>query len=365
MRTALVSALVLSALACGHPELRPITEVPPVMTMPKPEEAAPVTKADGTLGPWTTERPLPTARANHCAAAFEDQLVVAGGNYKPVGAADFVTLDDVQIARVASDGGLLPWRRAGSLPGPATECVLAVQGNTLVLLGGLFADSTMNARVWTATFSTDGVLGAWSEVGTLPYGRRALSGGALLRGSRLWLSDAKLSTEGPAEAVLASATLDNTLSEWRSTPYAMSFRGKPQVAFTDEAAFVIGGYGDQNAVQTSVTAIPLSESAAPVDTTPLPGGRTFGAAAAADGWLFVTGGRTQILGVLPEKTVWVAKATGASVGPWVEREALPEARSNHTVTLVGDHLFVAGGGAGAGGLDTVFRTRVKKLPPVQ
>ena len=166
MRTALVSAmLVLLACACGQPELRPITEVPPVMTMPMPEEQQPASMADGTLEPWTTERALPVPRANHCAAAFGDQLVVAGGNYKPAGATDFVTLDDVQIAKVASDGALLPWRRAGSLPGPAVDCVLAVQGDTLVLLGGLFADDTMNARVWTATFTTDGTLGAWSEVG--------------------------------------------------------------------------------------------------------------------------------------------------------------------------------------------------------
>lgn len=362
MRTALVSALLL--LACGQPELRPVTEVPPVV-MPKPEEPKPVSKADGTLEPWSTERPLPIARANHCAAAFGDQLVVAGGNYKPVGAADFVTLDDVQIAKVASDGVLLPWRRAGSLPGPAVDCVLAVQGNTLVLLGALFADSTMNARVWTATFGTDGTLGSWTEVGTLPYGRRALSGGAMLKDSKLWLSDAKLSTEGAAEAVLASATLGNTLSQWTSTQYAMSFRGKPQVAFTSEAAFIIGGYGDANAVQTSVTAIPLAEGAVPADTTALPDGRAFGAAASADGWLFVTGGRTQIFGVQPVKTVWVAKATGSVVGPWAEREGLPQARSNHTATMVGDHLFVVGGGAGAGGLDTVFRTRVKQLPSVQ
>lgn len=53
------------------------------------------------------------------------------------------------------------------------------------------------------------------------------------------------------------------------------------------------------------------------------------------------------------------------MGEWSEQRPLPEVRSNHTATVVGDFLFVVGGGAGAGGLDTVFRTRVKRVPAAE
>ena len=77
------------------------------------------------------------------------------------------------------------------------------------------------------------------------------------------------------------------------------------------------------------------------------------------GWVFLTGGRTQILGVPPTDTTFSAKATGATVGAWAAQAALPEARSNHTAVVARDCLFVIGGGNGAGGLDTVYRARVR------
>ncbi len=352
-------ALVVLLMACGGvpQELLP-GGLGPVVRGPA------LVAADGTLDAWQVDRPLPVARANHCAAAFGDRLIIAGGNYKPAGATDFVTLDDVQLAKVGSDGALQEWRLAGRLPAAGVDCVLAFDGTTLVLLGGLFADDSLNGRVWTAAVGEDGTLGAWSEVGTLPYGRRSLGGLAKLRGDTLWLNDARLSSEGAAEAVLATATLGSTLSAWTSTPYAMSFRGKPQVAFTAEAAFIIGGYGDANAVQSSVTAIGLG-SGSVGETTPLPEARAFGAAAEVDGWVFVSGGRTQLFGVAPLPVVWSAKADASSLGEWNAQASLPEPRSNHTMTVVGDWLFVAGGGAGGGGLDTVFRARVKRPAPAQ
>lgn len=356
-------AWVLLVMACGGEKLTPVPMTELEQPGPAPMEA-PRSGADGTVDAWVADRALPVARANHCAAAFGDRLIIAGGNYKPAGATDFVALDDVQVAKVGSDGALQEWKLAGRLPAAGVDCVLAVDGATLVLLGGLFADNTLNGRVWTATLSADGALGTWSEVGALPYGRRSLGGVAKLRGDSLWLNDARLSSEGAAEAVLATATLGSTLSAWTSTSYATSFRGKPQVAFTDEAAFIIGGYGDANAVQASVTAIGLG-SGPVMETAALPESRAFGAAAEADGWLFVTGGRTQLFGVQPSAVVWSAKADGLSVTAWKPQAALPEVRSNHTATVVGDWLFVAGGGAGAGGLDTVFRARVKRVTSAQ
>src|SRR5688572_278042 len=78
---------------------------PPANTAP----AAPATRANGEIASWDVAAPMPIARANHCAVAASGFLVVIGGNYKPKGANDFVTIADVHVARIAADGSLGDW----------------------------------------------------------------------------------------------------------------------------------------------------------------------------------------------------------------------------------------------------------------
>ncbi len=318
-------------------------------------------RADGTLGAWAVVTPMPVPRANHCSAAAGQFLLVAGGNYKPAGGSSFVSVDDIHSASVAEDGTLGAWTLAGKLPSPGTDCVLAVSGTTVVLLGGLFDTAALDGDVWTTTLALNGTLGTWQLVGTLPYGRRALGVGAETKAGKVLLSDAALVSE-TNEAVLALATLGNPLGSWTKTQYWPQFRGKPSLAFTDAAAFFLGGYDGTNAVLSDVTGIPLDADGAPgtpVATTALPAGRTFGAAAGADDYVFNFGGRDQLFGVAPQANVISAKASGASLGPWTAQAPLPEPRSNHTATVVGDFVFILGGGNNGPGLDAVYRAQIR------
>lgn len=354
MRRTALSLVVLAA--CGRPPAHVLDGgLEPVKVLPKP------TVADGTLEPWSTTAPLPVARANHCAAAVGDFLVVAGGNHKPSGSPDFVSLDDVLIARVAKDGSLGLFTTAGHLPSPGINCVLAVSGRTLVLLGGLFTDDTLDGKAWTATLDETGALSPWHEVGTMPFGRRALSAGATVWDGGVVLSDSRLPSEGTETAVVAFAPLSATsLGPWTMQEYAPVFRGQPQGAFTASGgAFIAGGY-DSTSVLTEVVGLELGVGA-PAVTTPLPEPRSFGAGAAADDFVFVIGGRAQIFGATPAVTVTSAEADGGVLGAWREQRPLPQPRANHTATVVGDWLFVVGGGNGGPGVDTVYRARVKHV----
>jgi hypothetical protein len=323
-------------------------------------------KADGMLEAWATVTPLPVARANHCAVALQGRLVVAGGNYKPDGGTDFVTLGDVQAATVAPDGTLGNWQVIGNLPSPGISCVLAAQGDTLVLLGGLFTDSTQDGNVWTATLQGNGMLGAWTQAGATPYGRRALGPVADLRGDTLRLTDAVLAgeTDGGEQSVLATATLTNgNLGNWSTVPYWPLFRGQPLAAFSADALFVAGGYDSDAGVMTDTTGVLLSSGAVSTQQL-LPAPRTFGAAVMADDWAFAIGGRTNYLGGPAVDTVYSAQELDAGVlGPWTAQAPMPDKRSNHQATVVGDWLFVTGGSNNAPGGDTVFRARVKHAVP--
>jgi hypothetical protein len=323
-------------------------------------------KADGMLEPWDTVTPLPIPRANHCAAALHGRLVVAGGNYKPDGGTDFVTLDDVQAVTVAADGTLGSWEVIGHLPSPGISCVLAAQGDTLVLLGGLFTDNTQDGNVWTATLQGNGMLGNWTQVGLTPYGRRALGPVADFRGDTVRLTDGVLQgeTDGGEQSVLATATLTGSnLSSWSLVPYWPIFRGQPLATFSTDALFVAGGYDSDAGVLTDTTGVLLSSGAVSTQQ-PLPAPRTFGAAVMADDWAFAIGGRINYLGGVAVDTVYSAQETDAGVlGPWTAQASMPAKRSNHQATVVGDWLFVTGGSNNAPGGDTVYRARVKHAVP--
>src|SRR5437899_2660354 len=137
---------VLALLSCGVPPSEIETETPPMgeeVALPaalpdrrwSPPAKPTPTHADGTLEAWQLVTRLPIPRANHCAVAVGGELLVAGGNYRPAGSTDFITLDDVQLLTATGT-----WVRAGTLPSPGTECVLASSGRVVVLLGGLFND---------------------------------------------------------------------------------------------------------------------------------------------------------------------------------------------------------------------------------
>src|SRR6478672_10024488 len=77
--------------------------------------------ANGTIVSWSSssssaQPALPKPRANHCSAAANGRLYVLGGNYKPMGAMDFIALDDVEVADQQAGGALAAFRQAGTLP---------------------------------------------------------------------------------------------------------------------------------------------------------------------------------------------------------------------------------------------------------
>lgn len=118
-----------------------------------PDPGVLATRANGTTSEWTPESSLPTPLANHCAAAVGDHLVVAGGNYRPDGATEFVTSDAIFSAAVEADGQLGQWMHVGTLPGRSQ----------------LFSGATTSTA--SAAIETAGSLGPWTELAPLPEPR--------------------------------------------------------------------------------------------------------------------------------------------------------------------------------------------------
>ena len=315
--------------------------------------------ATGQIEPWQAAAPLPLARANHCSAVIGDTLFVIGGNTK-VGA-DFVKTDMIHAGKVADDG-TITWTLAGITPSPVSECTAVADGKRLFLIDGLYDIEADRRGVFTANFDDKtGLLEVFAPFGPLP--QTALSSEATIHDNTLLMMDTVLPNEGDKTITLRTST--TAPAEWSTDDWAIPFLAQAQYAFTDAFAYTIGGYkGDSgNPVSTDVYFAPITDHGSIADTrttSPLPMPISHGEAIAVDDYVFVVGGRNAVLGAPGTTTVLSAKIESAGdLAPWQPNIALPMARTNHELSLVGDYLVVTGGAVNGPGDTTVLVTRVR------
>ena len=333
----------------------------------------PVTRANGQLTAWSTGPAMPVARANHCSVVANGYLVVIGGNYKPKGATDFKNLADVHVARIAADGSLGEWKLAGSAPSAVNSCTAASDGKSLYLVDGIFDDATKGSKVRRAPLSDGGDLGAWQDLGALPVGVRVLYSNASVYSGTLVALHARLPDDGDGVALVGAPIAGSSLGSWKQTTWLTGFRGHPQYAFAkpNEAGsnatyvYALGGYSGS----TSGNAVLADGAGAALDTGEAPGKSfavpalpkptSFGQAIGVDDYVFVVGGKDDVLSGKGRADAYVARVEGGPLGAWATVASLPQGRTSHSLALHGDFLYVTGGGFDAGGLDTVFTARVR------
>lgn len=336
----------------------------------KDEKEANVAKATGALGGWTELPAMPVARANHCVTSANGYLVVIGGNYKPAGKPEFVTLADVHVAKIQKDGSLGAWSLAGKTKSPVTTCTATSDGKDVYLVDGIFDDEALGGHVQRATVADDGTIAGWDDLGVMPNGARVLGANASvangeLRALRSRLPDPMTSDKG-AITFLRAKIENGTLGAWEETSWLEGFRGYPQLVFADSYVFALGGYatGASNVLADGAGAL-LDANGRPgasFAVTELPKPTTSGRAVFVDGWVFVLGGKDKVLGpgAIGRADGFAAKvANDGTIGAWQGLEPMPEGRTSHAVVVSGEYLYVVGGGYDAGGLDTVFAARVR------
>lgn len=314
--------------------------------------------ATGALDPWRAAAPLPTPRANHCSAVVGDTLLVIGGNTK-VGA-DFVKTDEIHAGRVAADG-TITWTLAGRTPSPVTECTATAAGRRVFLLDGLYDRDADARQVFTAELDDLGVLGLFTSFAMLP--QIAISSEATVHaGGTLLMMDTLLPGEGDRTVTLRTPT---SAPAWTTDDWQIPFRAQAQYAFTDRFAYTLGGYGGDagNPVATDVYVAPIADAGEigpATPTTALPTPLAFGEAVAVDDYVFVAGGRGQVLGAPGTTAVFAARVEpDGTLAPWQPLAPLPMPRTNHELAVVGEHLVLAGGAANGPGDATVLTARVR------
>lgn len=307
----------------------------------------PTATATGELGAWQPGPPLPTPRANHCSAAIDDWILVIGGNHQS--GSDFVKTDEIHAAQLAPDGTLGAWQLAGRTPSPVSECTATSDGRHLYIIDGLYDTATDNGHVYTADLDPTGHLGTLTTMTTLPVGTVAISSEATVAGASLVIAHSALDADDTG-----ALTTPLTTPTWSTDDWAIKFRAQAQYAFTATHAYTLGGYHDPSAVLTDVYVAPLTGGPATA-TTALPAPTGFGEAVAVDDYIFLVGGRAQVFGGTPMTATYATHiAADGTLEGWSTATALPMARTNHDLVLVGDFLVLTGGAANGGGDSTVL-----------
>ena len=301
--------------------------------------------ATGQVGDWAMGPPLPTARANHCSTAVGDWLVVIGGNREVAGS--FVKTDEIHAAKL-TNGVLGDWVLAGHTASPVTECEATSDGTTLYVVGGIYDTVEDEGQVWSGTF--DGTV-TLAVMGALPDGALAVSSEAALQDGALLVMNTDVAAD-------ATATLKMAGTAWTSTDWGIGFRSQSEFAFGDGAAYTLGGYHDPAVGAVTDSFVEVAGVTTP--TTPLPMPIGWGEASVVDDWMFVVGGRASTFAADGTTTVIASPiAADGSLGAWQVSTALPVARTNHDMALVGDYLVVTGGAASGPGDDQVMLAQVR------
>lgn len=118
--------------------------------------------ADGTIGSWSTATSLPGAISWTRPFVTKNRIYICGG------AIDSSTpVATVYTAPINTDGTIGTWTTGTSLPTAIGWTNVVITKNRVYLLGG-FNGTSVVSTIYSAIINSNGTLGTWSNVGSLP-----------------------------------------------------------------------------------------------------------------------------------------------------------------------------------------------------
>src|SRR5437016_4063611 len=252
--TSLPAALLLAA--CGSSGPTGLSGPPVVTTVNGATAlAAKVAFSPSTVA-WTSTTALPVGLSGHAVAAAALSGPTPTSVVYVVGGADSTNTprDSVLYATVSSTGALSSWTKTTVLPAPiafaaalvVTPANAPVTSSYLLALGG---DSTASGKpvstVYRGTLGATGVVTAWSTTTALPAPLHSL--GAVVFNGSVYIAGGSGTGNTPVATVYrAQINSDGTLGPWAplaSLPFARSY-----VGFGVNGTFLYAFGGDSSSV---------------------------------------------------------------------------------------------------------------------
>ena len=162
--------------------------------------------SDGTLGAWDSGTPLALGCNGGDAFVVKDRVYLLGGF------ADQQNSGQIQSAVFDSNGVLGPWAVVGSLPQPVSSAAVAVTRNRVYVIGGYTGDAVAVTSVYTAAINSDGSLGTWTTGPSIPYA--LYSPTATVVKNKIYLSGGGNNGNPQNNTYTASINADGTIGGW-------------------------------------------------------------------------------------------------------------------------------------------------------
>ncbi|PJA11829.1 MAG: hypothetical protein COX66_18825 [Elusimicrobia bacterium CG_4_10_14_0_2_um_filter_63_34] len=186
--------------------------------------------SNGNVGEWTAAQPLPGARYRHGAAVHNGFLYVFGGDN------GVFPQSSVYSAAIGADGTLGSWSAQTALPSARAGHAVAVSSGRVFISGGLGAG--LETTVWRADLS-GGAVSAWTVETPLPQGR--FRHAAAASRERLYAIGGFDGSTARGEVFVASVSANGTVGQWAQTGALSTGRFMHSAAFDGPRLFAIGG----------------------------------------------------------------------------------------------------------------------------
>lgn len=291
---------------------------------------------DGILEPWVERSPLPVAVQSPSLTAVNGWLLSIGGWKCFNGCAT----DEVYKAPINADGSVGQWSSAGTLPSPAYNVATAVWNGRLYATGDGPGPYDGQAALWAADVGADGHVSPFSTMTALP--------GAFIRKAVVATHGYLLLAPGGQDGAKTSRVLtapilaDGRIGDWReTTPTSGVERWGSRLVEHEGRAYLVGGNWT-----TAITMAPLDQNGA-LGTwrrqTDLPAARRAVQALWRNGYVYVVGGANGGGGYQTDVLRARVEDDGSLSTPWEQVGTLGEGAWSQMQILVDGGLVVAGG----------------------
>jgi len=317
--------------------------------------------ANGDLSAWVelAETPLPQALQDMGAAVVNGHLFVIGGSN------DNGSQPTVYRASLKADGTLDGWTVVTPLPVPLSDHAIATAGRCIFVAGG-YSNLGESSEVYSAAVGANGEIAGWQELANARLPQPLTGHSATVVGGQLVVVGGNSGAPDFDRDEVYRATIhaDCTLGSWEELTGAALLRrvNDHATAAADGYLFVTGGHRAGNFDQYAAVyraAVIFDQNLGgwqELGQTPLPQPLSAHAAAFSGDYLFVAGG-LGTNGV--QSTVYRGNAlTEMQVGPWTQVTSLPQPLHEHVTIAIGGRLLTIGGHDGSADQNTVYEAVV-------
>jgi N-acetylneuraminic acid mutarotase len=278
-----------------------------------PENISSIANSDGTLQSWTASSTPSPAIFWHTSVLYQNYVYLIGGTTYPPGN----SVNTVYVGTI-NQGTISSWTPLNSLPVSLSLASAVVVGNTIYVAGGqTFVDGNngqpFNQTIYAASINSDGTIGNWTQVGSLPT---ALTGFGMIAGG---INENKLIIIGGsdssnvyhAETYTAPINSNGTIGTWQQTASLPEPLYRANIAVNQGIVYAAGGalnnsnYSD-NLYYSTINSDGTLGSWIQSQTT-LPQPICCGTLSTLNGYLYLIGGYNNDAGYL--NTVYYSQIT--------------------------------------------------------